>query len=159
MITMERSLKQAAWADDQLYAAVAKMPTEALTATYATAEWHVGRLLNHIVSGAEWYRYILTGTMWTDLVVPTTSSEVSQLRSHLAGLHAEIFAEVSKPDELLTFQDEDGPSTAMRSTVISMVAHHSCEHRAQIGAALEIHGFAGFSLDDLDFWAYENANG
>lgn len=159
MISMERSLKQAAWADDLLFKAVAQMPNEALAATYATAEWHVGRLLNHIVSGAEWYRYILNGSMWTDLVVPTTAAEVSQLRSHLASIHAEIRDEVNKADELLTFQDEDGPSTAMRSTVISMVAHHSCEHRAQIGAALEIHGFAGLSLDDLDFWAYEKANG
>lgn len=159
MISIERSLKQAAWADDLLFAAVAQMPEAALAATYATAEWHVGRLLNHIVSGAEWYRYILKGTMWTDLVVPTTSAEVTQLRSQLAGLHAEILIEADKPDELLTFQDEDGPSTAMRSTVITMVAHHSCEHRAQIGAALEIHGFAGLSLDDLDLWAYEKANG
>lgn len=159
MISMERSLKQTAWADDLLFAAVAKMPAEALQATYAKAEWHVGRLLNHIVSGAEWYRYILTGTMWTDLVVPTTPAEVDQLRAHLAKVHSHILAEVHKPDEDITYQDEHGPSTSKRSTVIAMVAHHSTEHRAQIGAALEIHGFEGLSLDDLDLWAYENANG
>lgn len=159
MISIERSLKQAAWADDKLFSIVATMPADALNATYATDEWPVSRLLNHIVSGAEWYRYILTGAMWTDLVLPTNSAEVEQLRVHLTQIHKEILAEANKADERLTFQDEDGPSSAMRSTVISMVAHHSCEHRAQIGAALEIHGFVGLSLDDLDMWAYETAVG
>ena len=159
MISIERSLKQAAWADDRLFSIVATMPDSALSATYATGEWPVTRLLNHIVSGAEWYRYILTGTMWTDLVVPKTSADVEQLRAQLAQLHKEILAEANKPDERLTYRDEDGESSAMRSTVISMVAHHSCEHRAQIGAALEIHGFEGLSLDDLDMWAYEKAHG
>lgn len=159
MISIERSLKQAAWADDQLFTAVAKMPTEALKATYATDEWTVARLLQHIVGGVEWYRYILTGAKWTDLVLPESAADIESLRVHLAQLHKEVLAEASKDDERLSFEDEDGQSSAMRSTVITMVAHHSCEHRAQIGAALEIHGFPGLSLDDIDLWAYESANG
>lgn len=159
MISIERSLKQAAWADDQLFSIVSKMPVEVLKATYVTSEWPVARLLNHIVTGLEWYRYILTGAMWTDVKIPADVEDVKQLGEYAAQLHAEIFMEANKADEVITYQDEHGPEKAYRSTVITMVAHHSCEHRAQIGAALEIHGFKGLSLDDLDLWAYEAANG
>ena len=43
MISIERGLNHAAWADDKLFSAVAQMPADALKATYAKDEWHVAR--------------------------------------------------------------------------------------------------------------------
>ena len=159
MISIERALKQAAWADDQLFRAVAKMPPAALGATYASEAWPVGRLLHHIVTGLEWYRYVLNRTPWTDVPHPVNGEIVLQLADYVATLHAEIIEEAKLDDAIMEFEDEGEQRKAHRSTVITMAAHHSTEHRAQIAAALEIHGFAGVNLDVLDLWGYEEANG
>lgn len=156
---MERALKQAAWADAKLFATVSQMPPAALAATYASAEWPVGRLLHHIVTGLEWYRYVLTGVKWTDVEPATDGMAVAKLGEYASTLHDEIFEQVFLEDETISFQDEDGPSKVQRSTILAMVVHHSTEHRAQIGAALESHEIPGLNLDDLDLWAYEAANG
>lgn len=156
VIDLSRGLRHLAWADALLFERLAGMPASALQARYAPDAWTVGRLAQHIVSGAEWYRYCLTGVQWTDLVLPTSADDVIALQGHLAALDALLLEQAAQPDELVTFADEDGPSSAWRSTILTQACLHATEHRAQIACALEVAGIAGLRLDDFDFWAFES---
>ncbi len=151
-----RGLRHLAWADELFLTALADLPDEAFTVSYAPGGWSVGQLTAHIVEAAEWYRYCLTGHMWTDLRAPVTGAEVLVLRGHLRDLDATLLAQAQAPDGEVTFEDENGERTALRSTLLLQAIVHSTEHRAQIACALAAHGFTGPSLDDLDLWAFES---
>jgi len=152
--SMSHSLRHLAWANDKLFADLAALPIDALQARYAPAAWPVGQLATHIVGGAEWYCYCLVGSPWTDLTVPTSAEDLGSLRRRLAELDAVLIAQGDLPDELVEFEDEDGPRTALRSTILAQACLHSTEHRAQIACALEVNGFGGVTLDDYDVWAF-----
>lgn len=155
MIGIERGLRHLAWADDRFFAHLATLPDDAFAATYAPDAWPVGRLATHVVGAAEWYRYCLTGEPWTDLP-PMVNGEVAQtLRTALLDLDATLLAQAAVDDERLTFADENGETSALRSSLLSQAILHSVEHRAQIACALLVNGFDAPVLDDLDFWAYE----
>lgn len=154
MTTMTRPLRHLAWANDKLFADLSALPPDALDARYAPEAWPVGRLAVHIVGGAEWYCYCLTGMQWTDLEVPTSAADLARLRARLAELDAVLIAQADLPDEVVEFDDEDGPRRALRSTILAQACLHSTEHRAQIACALEVNGFAGVTLDDYDVWAF-----
>lgn len=54
----------------------------------------------------------------------------------------------------------DNPTlTRARSTVLGQSIHHATEHRAQIAGALVAHGVMALNLDDLDVWAFGDAEG
>lgn len=157
MVTLERALRHLAWADQRLFAELADLPPAALDARYAPDAWTVGALARHIVGGAEWYRYCLTGGEWTDLSDPGSREDLLVLGAYLADLDAALLAQVSLPDQEVVFADEDGPRTALRSTILTQACLHSTEHRAQIACALEVRGFGPIVLDDYDLWAFETA--
>ncbi len=157
MISMTTTLRHLAWADDRLFRSLAALPPEALAASYAGPEWTVAHLARHIVSGAEWYRYCLIGERWTDLALPTGPADLDALREHLAGINAVLLAQGDEADELLTFEDEDGDSSAMRSMLLAQACYHSTEHRTQIACALEVSGISGLTLDDFDLWSFTAA--
>ncbi len=158
MVSMIRSLEHLAWADDKLFTELAALPPEAFLARYAPDAWSVGQLAVHIVGGAEWYCYCLTGTEWTDLGEAASAADLERLRRRLAELDAGLMAQATLPDELIEFQDENeqGPysRTEMRSTILAQACLHATEHRAQIACALEAGGFAPITLDDYDVWAF-----
>lgn len=154
MVTMTRPLRHLAWTDDKLFRELAALPSEALDARYAPGAWPVGQLAAHIVGGAEWYCYCLAGMPWTDLTPPTSAADLDRLRQRLAELDAVLVGQAELPDEVVEFVDEDGPRTALRSTILAQACMHSAEHRAQIACALEVNGYAGITLDDYDVWAF-----
>ncbi len=156
MVTLERPLRHLAWADGRLFAELADLPPAALDARYSSDAWTVGALARHIVGGAEWYRYCLTGAKWTDLSDPRGREDLLALGAYLADLDASLLAQVSLPDQDVEFVDEDGPRTALRSTILTQACLHSTEHRAQIACALEVSGFGPIVLDDYDLWAFES---
>ena len=155
MIDLTRGLRHMAWADDRFFAGLATVPDAALAVSYAPGAWPVAQLATHIVGAAEWYRYCLTGALWTDLAAPVTGADVEGLRSYLGELDAALLAQAALPDAEMSFTDEHGPRTALRSTLLTQAIVHAGEHRAQIACALAAHGFAGPSLDDIDLWAFE----
>ena len=155
MIDLTRSLRHLAWADARLFADLEALPPEALDARYSPDAWTVGHLTMHIVGGAEWYAYCLAGTPWTDLEIPTRPEDLRRLAQHLAELDALLLHQAELPDEVVEFVDEDGPRTALRSTILAQACLHSAEHRAQIACALEVTGHGGVTLDDYDLWAFE----
>lgn len=154
MPEMSRSLRHLAWANDKLFADLAALPVDALQARYSPDAWPVAQLATHIVGGAEWYCYCLVGSPWTDLAVPTCAEDLEGLRRRLAELDAVLITQGDLPDERVEFEDEDGPRSAMRSTILAQACLHSTEHRAQIACALDLNGVGGVSLDDYDVWAF-----
>lgn len=154
MTEMTRSLRHLAWTDDKLFAELAALPPDALDARYAPSAWPVGQIAMHIVGGAEWYCYCLAGRPWTDLTPPKDAADLQRLRQRLADLDAVLIAQAGLPDELVEFEDEDGPRTALRSTILAQACMHAAEHRAQIACALEVNGSVGITLDDYDVWAF-----
>jgi uncharacterized damage-inducible protein DinB len=156
VIDLTRSLRHLAWADARLFEDLAALPPEALQARYAPEAWTVGHLAMHIVGGAEWYAYCLDGEQWTDLAIPESAADLRALAVRLADLDAILLAQAALPDETVDFIDEDGPSSALRSTILSQACLHSTEHRAQIACALEVTGQSGVTLDDHDLWAFES---
>jgi uncharacterized damage-inducible protein DinB len=86
-----------------------------------------------------------------------TPGDIGALVSQLLEIDAELLDQAGMPDAPVTFADDDGPRTVMRSTLLSQACLHAAEHRAQISCALEASGFPGIDLDDLDFWAFEAA--
>lgn len=154
MIGIERGLRHLTWANDRFFAALAELPPEAFAVSYAPDAWSVGRLATHIVGSTEWYRYCLTGAGWTDLQPVANREDVERQRRYLAELETVLIEQAALPDELLTFEDEQGESSALRSTLLTQAIMHATEHRAQIACALEANEFPGPSLDDLDLWSF-----
>lgn len=160
MIELTRSLRHLGWADAWMFERLADLPPEAMLARYAPESWSVARLALHIVGGAEWYRYCLTGAPETDVYpgdvdLEALRTHVLGQREHLAELDALLLAQAHLPDGLLTILEDGGSFTAMRSTILSQACLHGVEHRAQIACALEVDGYGGFALDDIDLWAFE----
>ena len=159
MIDLARGLRHLSWADDWMFDRLAELPPESMLARYGQS-WTVARLAIHIVGGAEWYRYCLTGEPETDLTPPSTEPRVLQeyvlsLRRHLASMDGVLLDQASLRDEPVSFMDEDGERVALRSTILTQACLHGIEHRAQISCALEVSGFPGLPLDDVDLWAFE----
>ena len=154
---LKTGLLHAAWADDQLFKKLQEIPEDCLGFIYADPDWPVGKIATHIVSGLEWYKYVLTGVKWDDVIPTRTHQDIETLRIQAARLHALFLDLLAQPDEMVSFEDEDGPRQVMRSTVLNQICYHSTEHRAQIFVALQINGQLGISADDFDLWAYESS--
>lgn len=159
MVDMTRALRHLAWSDELFFTQFAALPEEAMAARYAPDQWTAGRLAAHIVDGAAWYRYCLTGAPWLDLAWVRTPADLGTLLPQLLEIDAVLLEQAALPDEPVTFDDEDGPRTVMRSTLLGQACLHAAEHRAQIACALQAAGLGSIVLDDLDFWSFEAAEG
>lgn len=152
---LKSGLLHAAWADDLLFRNLLECPDEALQWNYVDPEWPISRIAMHIVDGAQWYRYVLTGQMWEEIIEPKKVTDLENLRIQLENIHRDFLAQLDLPDELIEFEDENGSRKAMRSTVLNQICYHSTEHRAQIFVALQKNGWTEITADDFDVWAWE----
>jgi uncharacterized damage-inducible protein DinB len=152
---MEQILKHMAWANQGVYSQIATLPDEALNAYATNPEWHVGEILRHIASSADWYGYRLTGRQYEEFDAPTTMAGLKEIAAKLVRFDADLL-EYSKDSDADVQVNRDGVITIWkRSTIISQAVHHATEHRAQAVSALEAKGFMSVNLDDYDVWAYE----
>jgi uncharacterized damage-inducible protein DinB len=158
MVDMTRALRHLAWADERFLRQFASLPEAAMGARYAADHWPAGHLAAHVIGSASWYRYCLTGSPWLDTTWVRTPADIGSLVPQLLEIDAVLLEQAAMPDEPVTFDDEDGPRTVMRSTLLGQACLHAAEHRAQISCALEASGFGSIVLDDLDFWAFEAAS-
>ena len=154
--TTNRLLRHMAWANQRVFDAVKNLPDLALDSYIVNAEWTAGRILQHIVGGADWYVYCLTQTPWRDIELPESMTDLNLLQQHLAEFDARIFSQSELPDEYITIKEDDGIWQALRSTIIAQAIYHAAEHRTQLIDALESKGFSPISLDDLDLWRFES---
>lgn len=154
-MTMQRALRHMAWSNQRVFAAVSKLPDDALSSYIVNPEWTAGVILRHIVVGSTWYAYCLGIADWQEIVRPTSMRDIDVLAGQLATFDAQIMSAADLPDELLTFDDDEGPTSVLRSTLLVQAVHHATEHRAQLIDALELRGYQSINLDDIDLWAFE----
>ena len=157
MADMTTALRHLRWADDLLFEQLAALPSRALDATYGPQNWTVAHLAQHIVGSAEWFCFCLTGRQWSELALPKTPADLNSLGRQLRALNDALMLEISKADEVVHFEDENGPRSALRSIILAQACYHSTEHRTQIACALEVNGIPGITLDDYDLWAFAKA--
>ena len=156
MISMTTSLRHMAWADDCIFEKLTNLTSQELEYSLIPGESSVGYLARHIVGGAEWYRYILTGIMYTDLQLPTDTSGIVALRTHLLSVNKTIIDQAELSPELLNYTNEMGPAQAQRSMILAEAVLHAAEHRTQIVATLKVHGNSEIDLDRFDLWHFKD---
>jgi uncharacterized damage-inducible protein DinB len=154
--TTTRLLRHMAWANQRVYDAVEELPDLALGVYIVNVEWTAGRILQHIVSGADQYVFCLTGAPWGDIKLPESMADLNLLQKQLAEFDAKISSQSELPDEYLTISEDGGIWHAQRSTILAQTIYHAAEHRTQLIDALESKGFSPISLDDLDLWKFES---
>ncbi len=154
--TTARLFRHSAWASQRVYEAVTQLPLEALDAYVSDPEWSVGRILQHIVGGADWYVYCLTQAPLGDQKKPADMDDVRSLAAEVARYDEAIASQASLPDEYLTITEGDKSWQNLRSTILAEAIYHAAEHRTQLVDALEARGFKAISLDSLDLWVFEN---
>ncbi len=152
---MRPAIEYVAWADDAFLQQLADHPEAALTAPCLEGTWTVGGLVLHILGGAEWYQYCLAKAMWSEFTPPTTHAELATVRARLAEVNATLVAQADLPDEVVEFDDENGPRSALRSVLLTQAIVHSVEHRAHIVMGLEAAGYRGIDLDHLSAWGFQ----
>lgn len=155
MIGIDRALRHMAWSNQGLFAHLQTLPLDALALRYAPNAWSVGGLALHLVGAGEWFRYCLTGEPWTELSKPRSHADLAQLAEQIASLDASLLREAEPADASMTFEDEHGPRTALRSTILTQAFMHAGEHRTHIACALDNAGLPTFDLDAHDLWAFE----
>lgn len=152
--TTKRLLRHMAWANQRVYDEVKRLPDVALGAYIINAEWTAGRILQHIVSGADWYVFCLTETPWRDIKYPESMAGLNLLQEQLAEFDAKISSQSELPDEYLTIREDGESWQALRSTILAQSIYHAAEHRTQLIDALESKGFSPIPLDDIDLWKF-----
>ncbi len=144
-----------AWSNQKVYDAVKDLPDHALDAFIINPEWTAGRILQHIVEGADWFAYGLTEAPLRDIDLPKSMSALDSLQTQLAELDARIYSQAELADGPLTIKEGGRSWKALRSTILAQAIYHAVEHRTQLIDALESKGFTPIQLDDLDLWQFE----
>lgn len=153
---MKKSLEHMAWSNQEIFQEISKLPIGIYNLRAADGEWPVGKVLNHFVNAAEWFRYCLTGTEWTDLPRIDNPETLLKMKDYLAEIDRTLIDQSNLEDEILTFNDENGPAKASRSMILSQAVMHTAEHKGQLATILKVHGF-NLDLDKYDLWSFETS--
>lgn len=153
MISLETSLKHLSWSNQKFFKLFSSMPDEVFGLRAADGEWPIGQLLTHLAGSGEWYRYCLTGELWTDLKPIENSAIATEYLPIIQELDSVLLRELEKPDEDLTIQGDGEIIHATRSLILSQAVMHAAEHKGQIATILKLHG-RHIDLDSLDVWSY-----
>jgi len=143
-----------AWANQRVYGAVKSLPDIALGAYIVNAEWTAAHILKHIVEGADWYVFCLTGAPVRDIKLPESMKDLNLLQEQLTEFDAKTSSQSELPDEYLTIKEENESWGALRSTILAQAVYHAVEHRTQLVDALESKGFSPILLDEVDLWQF-----
>ena len=155
-ISLERSLRHMAWANQKVYQAVSTLPDEALGSYIVNPEWTAGQICSHIAGGATWYVFRLEIEDWIDIPEVKSSADVKKVAALLHDLDSKLISVAGQEDRELTYTDDDGKVIVRWfSTILSQAIHHATEHRAQLIDALEYKGYKAINLDDIDLWAFD----
>ena len=158
--TSDRLFRHMAWANAQTFAVLASLPATTFAACEPGNDWSVGMITAHLAEAATSYASRLDGMPYADLPFDrvSTHAELAIATVACAGADARIHVAAHTPAGVVTRQD-DPTLTRARATVLAQAIHHATEHRAQIAGALVAHGITALNLDDLDVWAFGDAEG
>ncbi|MEO8273985.1 MAG: DinB family protein, partial [Chloroflexota bacterium] len=153
----DRLLRHMAWANAALIKGLSGLPDEALALAAPRNEWHVARILDHLVNAAGGYATRLDGGVRLEAPeLLTSTTQLAERAARCAGFDARLRAHATLPEGLASYEGDTDNAHA-RSTVISQAIHHATEHRAQIAGALATNGIDAIDLDALDLWEFAEA--
>lgn len=155
----DRLFRHMAWANAQLFSVLQTLPEAVLTLCEPGNDWSVGMIVQHLTEAATGYASRLDGTPYVDLPFDVVSNhaELAVVMAACAAADARLRVAAATPHGAVVLQK--APFTRARSTVLAQAIHHATEHRAQIAGALVAHGVLALNLDDLDLWAFGDAEG
>ena len=154
-ITLEPLILHMAWANQEIFNEIAKLPDAALEAYVTNEEWTVSEILHHITGAANSYGCRLEGKEFDQLQKPLRMKDVSDLANKIKIYDAKLLELAKLPNRIVDVNRKGVITHWQASTILSQAIHHATEHRAQAIAALEFRGFNAPSLDDYDLWSYE----
>jgi uncharacterized damage-inducible protein DinB len=155
-----RLFRHMEWANAQTFAVLATLPESLFAACEPGNDWSVGMITAHLAEAATSYASQLDDQAYADLPfdVVSTYAELAIAMAACAGADARLRQAAQYSDGVVVRRDNPALTRA-RTTVLAQAIHHATEHRAQIAGALVAHGVLALNLDDLDVWAYGDAEG
>lgn len=157
---LDRLFRHMAWANQSLISILKEIPGEALEFSSENEEWTVATIVQHYVRSAGFYVSRVTGDpLQTDVIRPTTLGALNELALLCARSDARLRELAAMPEGMTTYVREGKTIVRARSTILAQSIHHATEHRAQIADILSFHGIKNLDLDELDVWAYSDAEG
>lgn len=156
----DRLFRHMAWANARLFVVLHQLPETVFTHREPGNDWTVGMMVLHLVESAAFYATRLDDQPYADLSFDavSTHAELAIAAAACAGADARLHAAAHMPDGVVVRRD-DPTLTRARATVLAQSIHHATEHRAQIAGALISNGVTALNLDDLDVWAFGDAEG
>jgi uncharacterized damage-inducible protein DinB len=156
--TLDRLLRHMAWANAALIAKLAEQEDDALLMAAPRNEWTVAMTLEHLVNAAGGYAARLERVKRSEpMPLPRFVADLATVARRAADNDARLRAQAGHPDELLAHPDDPERLVRARSTILAQATHHATEHRAQIAGALATNNLDAIDLDELDLWAFDDA--
>ncbi|MFZ9858167.1 MAG: DinB family protein [Roseiflexaceae bacterium] len=153
----DRMFRHMAWANAQMFAVLQMLPDAVLAYSEPGNSWNVAMIVQHMAGSASAYARLLDEIYQpTWIERPTTSANLSVVAAACATADARLHVAAQTPAGVVARPDR--PSL-LRATVLAQAIHHATEHRAQIAGALIANGVTALNLDDLDVWAFGDAEG
>jgi uncharacterized damage-inducible protein DinB len=157
---LDRLFRHMAWANQILLGQLQVLSSEALALTSENEEWSVAVITQHFVRSAGFYVSRVSGDpLPTGFELPVSKDDLSGLAKHCAAFDARLGELATMPEAMTTYQREGKTIVRARSTILGQSIHHATEHRAQIADILSFHGIKAIDLDEMDVWAYSDAEG
>lgn len=157
--TLDRLLRHMAWANAGLFARLRTLDDRALTLAVPGNEWSVAMTLAHLVAAAVGYAERLGAGPLLDDRYPESIADLEPLATRCAEADARLREAAARPEAVAEYVREGEVRRRARSTILAQAIHHATEHRAQIAEALSANGIRAVDLDELDLWAYGDAEG
>lgn len=158
--TLDRLYRHMAWANQILFTKLQEVPSESLVLSSENKEWTVAVIVEHLVRAAGNYgARVMETPSPSGFNVPSSREDLAELASRLAEFDAILRDLATKPEGMTTFQRDGMTIRRARSTILGQSIHHATEHRAQIADILSLHGIRAIDLDEMDVWAYSDAEG
>lgn len=158
--TLDRLFRHMAWANAHLIAIMQDLPSSAYQLSLPNDEWTIVAISEHLVSAAGGYAAALDDeSSTTQISAPTKAGEFLDLAVLCASFDARLRDAAKVPDAKVSRTREGVTIYRARSTILGQSIHHATEHRAQIASILSLHQVPGLDLDELDLWAYSDAEG
>jgi uncharacterized damage-inducible protein DinB len=158
--TLDRLLRHMAWANAALLDRLRTLHDDALALAAPGNDWTVAMILEHLVAAAGGYAERLgAGPLPPETAPPTTIADLDALAAACATHDARLRAAAAVPEGMAEYVREGEVRRRARSTILAQAIHHATEHRAQIAEALATNGIRAVDLDELDLWAYGEAEG
>lgn len=158
--TLDRLFRHMAWANQIMFQKLQDVPIESLDLSAENKEWSVAVIVEHLVRAAGNYgSRVLEEPPAGGINAPSTLEDLIELAKRCGEFDARLRELASHPDGITTFQRDGRTIHRAKSTILGQSIHHATEHRAQIADILSLHGITAIDLDEMDVWAYGDAEG